>query len=1024
MSPRAVLRCAAAALALAAASGARAQSVHQVREQLLADYDRMVADGMSPEEAWAKTRARGIELEHGSPRRKFVDSVMDGIAKDVGDGAIPLRDGQRPVARTGKEPTASRGQWSDEDFEAFHPRVVEQYRRQADRGKLRVRQDRLSLEIPEHDILVWKAPPKPPPTHQLGAAWDHALATATNHEFAPTAKPGAHARPMEVVLDNMNKGAPGLGKPPSQWGSSAEALERYTVTTKDVLRSFEQTGLCDSRPADCAWLKNRREMSTPPPATDAERRALFARDQNRLRSNLRDAFQSAERSLRDEARALGKALARPDLDPGRRLELHDEVRSLQDTMRRMFSRFDALHEQNPELVKYVSGSKERSRFLAGLQDEIQRLGRSAGGKGSAGESAADAEKNRQTARRMKAYTVVLTAAQLTQCLTEGHTAKQCAVQALEAAAQGLAESAGVMMLSLVTPTGAVVASAYFAIKGGVYTLVATTLAVREAALESFRLASALLEEHRAEQTLSAAQQANASRYQEQYARELAVFQQTAERIAAARRAQLGRLDVLEEAYTGLGRDLAAMRQALAAQEPRLAAARASYTALAERCHLLGVLEHRAGAVAEQAERADEERAGRVGEARAALAACASADALAEAERILAEDSRARADLAAAASDARKLREQVGASLPKLAAGVGQGPAPAGGGADLASEVALALEQILGHAQALESSRPYLEADFPAEVAALNGWIEGQRGELQTRLGAFEAAFPPELVAQEPGFAVLRMHIGAIEAVAPADWEARWKAARAQFPGGYPAAAFTSVEKAKALAAKFPRADVESCRSPLSEKLAQIDADLASAEARLAGVGERAGRDAAQLHLPRERCVARLGVAGRDGAPSGDADEIRRRRLSKIREGAQISHEGSDYHSPEARRARELEEQRRREEERRVQVLQAERERAWRESMESFGRGLEEGLGQPSSDLDPGPAPASPSRSTSVAETGSDRRAASACAPTLDFEACALMGNDAACGLGPNRGVYSDENYSCEQYCRCRVLEPR
>ncbi len=995
-------------LAIAAPLAARAQSVRQVREELLADYERRVASGASREEAWAKSRERAIELERGSPRRAFVDDVMRGIDQDVRDGAIAARDGEKPVLRTGAEPTQSRGQFSDEDFECRDPRCVQRFRDEARRRKLPVKHDRLSMQIDEHDILVWKPQAKPPPAQQLGAAWDHALAGATNREFAPSAKPGAHARPMEAVLDNLNKGLDGLGKPPSQWGSSYEALERHTVTTKDVLRSFEQTGLCDARPADCVWLRERRAMTTPPPASDAERRVLFAKEQDRLRSFMRDAFDSAERSLRDEARALERALAKPGLDPARRLELRGDAANLRDKMRGMYSRFDALHEQSPELLKFVSGSRERSRFLAGLQDQMRQLDKNAGIGKPASAAAADAERSHEAARRMKAYTVVLSAAQLTQCMTEGRAARQCAVEALEAAAEGIAESGAVMLLSLVTPTGALIASTTLAIRGGVYTVVASTLAVRDATLESFRLASALAEERRAEQTLSAAQQANASRYGEQYARELAVFRQTAERIAAARQAQLARLDVLEEAYTGLRRDLGSLRESLAAHEPRLVAVRVAYATLAERCHLLGHLEIRAADAAEQALGAENEREGRLAQAREALVACASGDAPVEAERILGDGGRARAELATRIGELRDLRGQIGASLPQLAAGVGQAAGGRAGSEDLASRVGVALEQLLAEAQALESGRSYLEADFPAEVAALNSWIEAERGKLEGGLDGFEAAFPPELRSQEPGFAILRMHVNAIEPLASSDWEPRWKAIRAGFPAGYPADATTGVAKVKALAAKFPIATVEPCRSPLAEKVDQIDADLASAAMRLSASGERESREAALLHLPRERCIAKLGTADSNGSGAGDADQARRRRLKLIREAQSSPGEISDYHSAEARRERELAEERRLEKERRDRERAAERERAWQAGMESFERGLQESLSPP--------VPASPSRSAPEITESPAGSAGSECRPTTEFERCALQGESACENLG--------RTYDCERYCRCHVLEPR
>ncbi len=1019
VSGRQLRYCAAAfALALAAASPTRADNVRSVREGLLTDSERRVASGMTPEEAWAKTRQRGIDAERGSPRRVFVDEVMRGIDRDVREGRIPVRDGEKPVIRTGAEPTQSRGQFSDEDFECFDPRCVGRFRDEAHRRKLPVKHDRLSMQIEEHDILVWKPQAKPPPPRQLGAAWDHALAATTNREFAPSAKPGAPARPMDAVLDHLNKGFDGLGRPPSEWGGSYEALERHTVTTKDVLRSFEQTGLCESRPADCAWLRERRSMSSPPPATDAERRALFVKEQRQLRSFMRDAFESAERSLRGEARALERALAKPGLDPARRLELRNEAAELRDTMRRMFSRFDALHAQNPELVTFVSGSRERSRFLAGLQDEIQQLDRNARtGKPSA-TVRVEAEQARQTAARLRTYTVVLTAAQLTQCMSEGRTAKQCAIEALEAAAQGLAESGAVMALSLVTPTGAVIASTLLAVKGGVYTVVATSIAVKEATLEGFRAASALAEEHRANQTLSAAQQANADRYQEQYARELAVFQQTSQRIAAARQAQRERLEVLVEVYRDFRQDLAGLRETLATQEARLAGLRGSYAALAERCQLFGLLERRASALAEQAANADQERAGRLAEARAALTACASAEALAEPERILARDTAERSALAARFSDARDLRKQIGASLKDLEADVGQGGA---GKTDLASEVAGVLEPLVGQAQTIAASRPYLEADFAAEVQGLNGWIEAQRAELQTRLAPFEAAFPPDLVEREPGFAVLRMHIQAIDPLAAADWAASWKEARALFPAGYPADAFTSVERVKTLSTQFRQADVEPCRASLSERLAQVDAELAGAEARVAASDERTSRDLARLHLPRERCIARLGAATPGSGGTGEEDEARRRRLSRIQGAQNTPAETSDYHSPEARRQRELEEARRREEERRRERARVERERAWREGMEAAGRALETSLGPPPADLDPA---SSESSSRSVPETSPAASNRSQCASHPEFEACALMGEREACGLYPGGQPYSGPEYSCEQYCRCHVTEPR
>jgi hypothetical protein len=370
---------------------------------------------------------------------------------------------------------------------------------------------------------------------------------------------------------------------------------------------------------------------------------------------------------------------------------------------------------------------------------------------------------------------------------------------------------------------------------------------------------------------------------------------------------------------------------------------------------------------------------------------------------------------------RALRGQLASSLPELAAALGQDPGGPAASSDLGGEVAQAFDELLGMAERLELARPFLDADFSAEVAALNGWIEAQRGELGARLTGFEAAFPSELVAREPGFALLRMHLNAIEPLVAADWEPRWKALRRSFGAGYPADAMVRVQKVKALAARFPRATVDSCRSPLAPRLAEIDANLTAVATRVAAADEAAGREAAKLHLPRERCVAKLGAAGTGSAPSGDADEIRRRRLMRIREGAQVSRESSDYHSPEARRERELEEQRRREQERRERVLQAERERAWRASMESFGRG--DSPGQPSSDLDP--VPASPSRS--VPETVSDRPARSECAvESRDVELCELMGGpNSVCGLPPHRGVDAyGAPYSCEQFCRCRVLEPR
>lgn len=992
-------------LALVQPPGARAESLKDVREQLLVEYEGRVASGVPQAEAWDQTVARSHELERSSPRRAFVKEVLQDIDDDVHVlGAIPVRDGEAPVIRTGKDPIESRGQFSDEDFECRSPRCVERFRRSAAERGLPVRQDRLSMVIDEYDTLVWKPPPKPPPTHALGAAWDQAIFETTQREYAPSAKPGVRARPMESVLDNLNKGFEGLSKPPDAWGRSYEALDRFTVTSKDVLRSFEQTGLCEERPADCDWLRRKRTMADPPAATDELRREGFRRDQQRLRSLMRDSFESAEGSLRAEARQLERSLRNPDLDPARRLELIDQATALRDKMRRMFSRFDALHEQDPQLLQYVSGSRERSRFLAGLQDEIGRLGQGieSATRPLAGEAARNAQSARRAARRLHGLNVVLTAAELGRCMTEGNTATECVIQALRDAAMGLAVTESLAALSVVTPTGVVLASAALTAVGTGYMIVESSVQVYHLLVESYRLAAAHVEEYRSEQRLSEAQQANVARFREQYARELAAFEEIARRVGRAKRAQLARLDFLEELYAVFAQDLQWLGESLALHEPRLLQVQAQYTQLAESCHLLGHLDHRAEAAADLATRAEAGVTSGLTSARAALVSCESATAVDQAESTLAEASAALDDLADRLNDLRELREQVESARPELAASLGQ----AGGGTNLVDEVEVALEQLLGLSRRIQSSHDYLEADYSAEVAALNGWIAAQRAELEGRVQRFEYSFPPEMVESEPGFAVLRMHLAAVEPLPPSAWEARWKALRTQFPSGWPAKAALLVQKVHALTAQFPRGSMESCRAPLDETLARVDGQIGQIEGQLSASRESLSRGAGLLFLPRQRCVAQLGPGAAGSGDPTDADQARRRRLERIGRGTASSSRTTDYHSPEARQRRAREEAQRREQERREREAAAERRRARQRAAESFGRGLADAQA-PRSDVDPGP----PASRDSGAERSSPwpRDKCEELKSEAEFERCALMGIDCAS---------SAEKYGCVRYCRC------